>query len=221
MSLLKGFHKHHVIPRHAGGDNSLENLVLLHPIDHAIAHFVRWKLTGNSKDAWAYNRVIAGCNDKTLGFITGFSRDYMRKPKSAATKAKISIATKGKHVSAATIAKIKHTLTGRPAIGKSLEALHAHRHLAWAPEAQRKKSMSLQGRDISAWVHKIADANRGKVRSVETKAKMSEAHKGYKQTSEQVAKRVAARRATLEAKKLVQVSQVDVQCTEGKYATYA
>jgi len=43
----------------------------------------------------------------------------------------------------------------------------------------------------------------------------------HKQTSEQVARRVAARRATLEAKKLVQVSQVDVQCTGGKYATYA
>jgi len=221
MSLLKGFHRHHIVPRHAGGDDSPENLVLLHPIDHAIAHFVRWKMTGNSKDAWAYNRIIAGCDDKTLGFITGFSREYMRKPKSAATKAKLSLAAKGRVLSAETIEKIKLRLTGKPAVGKALEALHAHRHLAWLPEAQKKKSKSLQGRDISTWVHKIAAANRGKVRSAETKAKMSEAHKGYKQTPEQIAKRVASRRATLAAKKLLQISQVDVQFAGGKYATYA
>jgi len=55
MSLLKGFHKHHIIPKYKGGSDSPENLVLLHPIDHAIAHLVRYKMYGNVRDKWASN----------------------------------------------------------------------------------------------------------------------------------------------------------------------
>lgn len=53
--LLTGFHKHHVKPRYMGGDNSPENLVLLHPIDHAIIHLVRHKMYGDVRDKWASN----------------------------------------------------------------------------------------------------------------------------------------------------------------------
>lgn len=55
MSLLQGFHRHHIIPRYKGGDDSPENLVLLHPIDHAIVHLVRYRMFGNVRDLWAYN----------------------------------------------------------------------------------------------------------------------------------------------------------------------
>jgi len=55
MSLTKGFHKHHIKPKHAGGTDAPENLVLLHPIDHAIAHLVRHKMLGDVRDRWACN----------------------------------------------------------------------------------------------------------------------------------------------------------------------
>ena len=55
MNLTKGFHKHHIKPKHAGGSDAPENLVLLHPIDHAIAHLVRYKMLGNVRDRWACN----------------------------------------------------------------------------------------------------------------------------------------------------------------------
>ena len=55
MSLLSGFHKHHIVPRYRGGSDAPENLVLLHPIDHAIAHLVRYKMYGNVRDLWASN----------------------------------------------------------------------------------------------------------------------------------------------------------------------
>jgi hypothetical protein len=55
MNLLSGFHKHHIVPRYRGGSDAPENLVLLHPIDHAIAHFVRYKIYGNVRDLWASN----------------------------------------------------------------------------------------------------------------------------------------------------------------------
>lgn len=53
--LLAGFHKHHVKPRYMGGNDSPENLMLLHPIDHAIAHLVRFKMYGDVRDKWASN----------------------------------------------------------------------------------------------------------------------------------------------------------------------
>ena len=58
MNLLSGFHRHHIIPRYQGGTDAPENLVLLHPIDHAIAHLVRFKLYGNVRDAWAANWLL-------------------------------------------------------------------------------------------------------------------------------------------------------------------
>ena len=35
---LKGFHYHHIIPKHQGGTDDLNNLILLSPEDHAKAH---------------------------------------------------------------------------------------------------------------------------------------------------------------------------------------
>lgn len=58
MTLLKGFHLHHILPLHAGGTDAPENLVLLHPADHAIAHLVRWKLYGDVRDKWASNWLL-------------------------------------------------------------------------------------------------------------------------------------------------------------------
>jgi hypothetical protein len=56
--LLKGYHWHHIIPRHLGGTDDLSNLVLISPLDHAIAHFVRYKMEKRQADAWAYNRLM-------------------------------------------------------------------------------------------------------------------------------------------------------------------
>jgi hypothetical protein len=36
-----------------GGTDDPTNLVLLSPEDHAIAHFVRWRIYGKRQDAWA------------------------------------------------------------------------------------------------------------------------------------------------------------------------
>ena len=55
MSILKGFHKHHIIPKYMGGSDDPANLVTLHPIDHAIAHLVRYKMFGDIRDKWATN----------------------------------------------------------------------------------------------------------------------------------------------------------------------
>jgi len=69
--LLKGYHWHHLLPKHKGGDDSKNNLVLLSPLDHAIAHYVRYKLEKKQADAWAFNRLMnqAKCDGIRIGNI--------------------------------------------------------------------------------------------------------------------------------------------------------
>lgn len=55
---FKGYHWHHIIPKHLGGDDSIENLVLLSPYEHAMAHLKLYEENGLQADAWAYNRLI-------------------------------------------------------------------------------------------------------------------------------------------------------------------
>lgn len=50
---------------------------------------------------------------------------------------------------------------------------------------------------------KIGDANRGKVRSAETRARLSAAHKGYKHTPEQTAKIAAANRGRKQSEEVL------------------
>lgn len=108
VGLLEGFHKHHIVPKHLGGTDTPENLVLLHPYDHAIMHYVRWKIYRTYGDAWAFNRLKAWLDKggltvrgmkhseeakQKIGFE---SSARVRKPHSEETKAKISQAKKGR-----------------------------------------------------------------------------------------------------------------------------
>jgi hypothetical protein len=194
MNLTEGFHKHHITPRYQGGDNSVENLVLLHPIDHAIAHLVRYKIYGNPADGWAYNRIINGLKDELIPNKKGVSKPYMRKPKSAETRAKMSAAAKGKPKSQEAVEKMRKALTGRKATPVQMASLERGRV---RPDGYVSP---LKGISRSTpWMIGRVPANKGMPSSDETRAKLSAAGKGRKQTAEQIAKRVASRRATLES----------------------
>jgi hypothetical protein len=107
-NLLEGFHKHHIIPKYLGGTDAPSNLVLLHPYDHAILHFVRWKMYGFDGDGWAYNKLKAWLDDggmtvkgmrhseKAKKAIGIKSAERARNPHSQETKAKISAKKSGK-----------------------------------------------------------------------------------------------------------------------------
>jgi hypothetical protein len=194
MNLLEGFHNHHIIPRYKGGSGSPENLVLLHPIDHAIAHLVRFKIYGNPADGWAYNRILNGLKDELIPNRKGIPKPYMRKPKSEETKAKMSAAAKGKKKSPEAVEKMRQALKGRAPTEKQLECLSLGRT---RPDGYVSP---LKGKSrFTPWLIGREPVNKGKAASEETRAKLSAAKKGRKQTPEQVAKRVAARRATLVA----------------------
>jgi hypothetical protein len=107
VGLLKGFHKHHITPKHLGGSNDPSNLVLLHPYDHAIAHYVRWKIFKTDGDAWAFNKLKGWLDDGALtvkgmrhtdeakAVIGVYSKERVRSPHSEETRLKISVSKKG------------------------------------------------------------------------------------------------------------------------------
>lgn len=192
--MLQGFHNHHITPRYKGGTDAPENLVLLHPIDHAIAHIVRFKIYRNPADGWAYNRIINGLKDELIPNKKGIPKPYMQKPKSEETKAKMSAAAKGKKKSPEAVEKIRKALTGKKA---TLEQLAS---LALGRVRPNDYVSPLKGVPRpTPWLIGSVPFNKGKSASDESKAKMSLAGKGRKQTPEQIAKRVASRRATLAA----------------------
>jgi hypothetical protein len=53
----KGYHRHHIIPKHMGGDDSDSNLVYLTPEEHAQAHLELYELHGKYEDAQAFNNL--------------------------------------------------------------------------------------------------------------------------------------------------------------------
>lgn len=48
------FEKHHIIPRHAGGDNSPDNITTLYRKEHILAHHLLYKIHGRRGDRLAY-----------------------------------------------------------------------------------------------------------------------------------------------------------------------
>lgn len=80
----KGFHLHHIRPKHyfkdngMAVDNSEQNLVSLSPREHAIAHYLLYKSTQNFKDRWALCRML---RDTSLKYInTRFLDKYRENP---------------------------------------------------------------------------------------------------------------------------------------------
>jgi hypothetical protein len=199
MNLLDGFHNHHIIPRYKGGGDDSNNLVLLHPIDHAIWHLVRFRIFKNPADGWAYNRIVVGLKDDLIPCRKGIPKPYMRKPKSEETKRKMAIAATGRKLDAATIEKMRQANLGKKLSPESKEKLLSYAKLAYTPEANAKRAASLKGNPVHLWAHKIAEKNRGRKASEKEKQIISARFKGRKQSPEQIAKRVAARKATLAA----------------------
>lgn len=109
-------HKHHIIPRHAGGTDDPDNLVYLTVEEHAEAHKQLYEEYGRWQDKLAWQglsgqigkeEMIAGiyANRKTrLGVVL-----------SDETKRKISMTKRGSTLSDETKRKISKSLTGIPA----------------------------------------------------------------------------------------------------------
>ncbi len=84
-----GIHKHHIIPTHSGGLDSVENVTYLTVREHQIAHFLLWKMNKNPNDLRSMHmlgarltpnqRKITGifCRDNKIGMF-GASKEQQK-----------------------------------------------------------------------------------------------------------------------------------------------
>jgi len=194
--------RHHIIPKSLGGSNDSSNLVDLTAREHFIAHFLLAKIYGGTQ--WHAIKRMRG-ND---GFyINSRLYEVARKeiskevgkrmagiPKTDEQKAKMSAAAMGKKKSSESVEKTRQANLGRKPNEEQLAALALGRV---RPDGYVSP---LKGKNRKTpWMIGRTPVNKGIASSEETRAKLSAIHKGRKQTPEQIAKRVASRRATLAA----------------------
>ena len=112
-------HKHHIIPKHAGGTDDPENLVYLSVKEHAIAHAKLYLEHGNLKDYLAYKGLRKQIGKEKIFLessrIGGLNNKG--KPKSKEHAAKISKA----HKANPPIFKAPHTTESKLKISNSMK----------------------------------------------------------------------------------------------------
>ena len=86
-------HKHHIIPKHAGGTNDPENLIELSIADHVLAHKKLWEDHGKWQDYLAW-QALAGLISGEEARLLAVSHALKGKPKSLEHRKKMSKARK-------------------------------------------------------------------------------------------------------------------------------
>lgn len=105
-------HKHHIVPKHAGGTDDSSNLVELTIEDHAIAHKILYGLYGRWQDKLAW-QGLSGMISKQDIIKATQSATHKGKKVSEETKRKLSKSLKGKKVSEEHKAKISDANKGK------------------------------------------------------------------------------------------------------------
>lgn len=133
----KGFHRHHIVPKHQGGSDDDENIVYLTPKEHAKAHLELFELHGRYEDAQAYNSL----KKHWLGArqLNGYkqSEQHIRKRREATDYLKISESLKGR---ISPTKGMKFEYKPKPKISESLLGKPK------SDETKRRISKSLKGR---------------------------------------------------------------------------
>ena len=194
------YHKHHIIPRHAGGTDDPSNIVLLTVEEHAEAHRLLYEEHGRWQDRVAWQalsgmigkeEIIRQINSEAhkgkipwnkgkTGIYSEESRKKMSethtgKTLSEETKRKLSEAGKGKKLSEEIKRKISESKKGEnnPFFGKthSEEARRKISEAAKNPSEETRRKLSESKKGEN-------NPNFGKKHSEEARRKMSEAAKG-------------------------------------------
>jgi hypothetical protein len=148
-------HRHHLVPRYAGGADDASNLTP--PISirlHAMFHFDRWRHVGDVRDYAAYRTL--------LGQMSGAAARYLV----------MSELLRGRKYSGETLARMSAAQRRRAAEGRMSRK---------SPEARQRQSEARKGRRdlIAAAIAKVAEANRSRVWSDASKARLGQSHRRY------------------------------------------
>lgn len=192
--------RHHIIPKSLGGSNDPSNFVDLTAREHFVAHFLLAKIHGGTQwhaikrmrgnDGFYVNSRLYEVARKEIAEETG--KRFKGIPKTEEQRAKMSAAAMGKKKSPEAVEKTRQANLGRKPNEEQLAAL------ALGRVRPNGYVSPLKGKNRKTpWMFGRTPVNKGVPASDEAKAKMSAAGKGRKQTPEQIAKRVASRRATL------------------------
>jgi len=186
---FSGLHEHHILPKHSGGQDNLENLTYLTLKEHKLAHLLLWKLYGAPNDLRARkmlngnltpeHRKIIGeyCRDNKIGFH-GFSKEErtiwaQRGRENQLDKNGLPVSNSWMYWSSPTGRKERASLGGKA----SLENGNNEKFLYWMSKEGRQKRASLGGKSHigKKWV------NNGIHRTRVTPDKLEEyLNKGYR-----------------------------------------
>ena len=197
-------HRHHIVPKHAGGTNVPSNIVLLTIEEHAEAHWLLWVEFGRWQDEIAW-RMLAGLIPfeearrlTAIKFNTGrvVSEETRRKtslalmgrstgPHSEEWKAKIaaSLIKAELKMSEETKKKLIAANTGRPmAAWHKAKLLAVNTSRQYAPHTEETKQKIREARARQAPMsedgrRRVSIRHTGKTVSPETRARLSAAHK--------------------------------------------
>jgi hypothetical protein len=74
------FHKHHIIPRHAGGSNELSNIELVTVAEHAERHRILWEQHGRIQDKIAWMALSKKIGKEEANILAIKAANTGRKP---------------------------------------------------------------------------------------------------------------------------------------------
>ena len=168
MSIYK--HKHHIIPKHAGGSDDPSNIIELTVEEHAEAHRKLYEEHGRWQDRVAW-----------LALSGRIGKDEIIQMKQSEGGKR----NKGMVHTEETRRKVSESLTGKPKSEESRrKQSESRKGMVFSEEHKRNLSESLKGRDT--W-------NKGKtgIYSEETRRKMSESAKKRKPMSEETKRKLS------------------------------
>ena len=165
---MRIYHRHHVVPRHAGGTDDPSNIIVCTIEEHAEHHRYRYEMTGDEYDRIAWQGLLGMITKQETirqaqienGRRNGRAQLGRRK-QSEETRRKIAEANRGK----------KHS-------EETLRKMRGRKH---SEEARRKMCSRKHSEETR---RKLADANRGKKHSEEARRKMVDAHARRKMVAE-------------------------------------
>ena len=105
-------HKHHIIPRHAGGTDDPSNLVELTVEEHAEAHRLLFEQYGRWQDRVAWLSLSGIMKDEER--IDELIRSWRGRKHTEESKLKISVSQKGRKHKEESKLKISKSLKGKP-----------------------------------------------------------------------------------------------------------
>lgn len=138
------YHKHHIIPKHMGGTDDPENLVVVTVEQHAKLHKQLWEDLGYWEDyaAWQGLSGMMGSEEIIQFLITGERHHQYGKPRTDDVKKKISEKRKGQSLKPWTEERRRKTsesLKGRKPSAATIEAVKKRQIGSKLPEEIKEK----------------------------------------------------------------------------------